>query len=170
MVPVFFALFPNFPKFHAANGIEVASSPSYPKIFHNDSRAHPAGVISSVPARGRRGATTTPDVNHRPFLSAGRASKVDGKARETSLFPKNNSGEPAFPLKSLIRGFVVDVVVSYIVLLEGSCLSFSGNAREGRKTERTPDTLAIAVFRSPFCLFSVCFRNAAREVYFRLKF
>lgn len=49
-----------------------------------------------------------PDVNHPPLLSAGGRAKWMGKPR-TSLFPKNNSDEPAFPLKSLIRGFVVGI-------------------------------------------------------------
>lgn len=70
-------------------------SPSCPKIFHGDSRAHPAGPVI-FPVLGEEGrrkvreatgrdATATPDVNHFPPLVGQRASKVDGKAQDVSL-------------------------------------------------------------------------------------
>lgn len=156
-------------------------SPSCLKIFHGDSRAHPAGpVISSVPA-GKDATATYPDVNH-PQPPSLRSCRTKGEqsgweSLGTSLFPKNNSGEPAFPLKSLIRGSVVG-----IRSFNGRELGRSsrwvprkgrGGSREGcrvkkgtcrRAGERELDTSwrsAVAILGwSPFCLCG-CSRDVA---------
>lgn len=69
-------------------------SPSCPKIFHGDSRAHPAGpVIFPVPgqeggeeAAGEgRDSHPSPRCKSSPALVGRRASKVDGKAQDVSL-------------------------------------------------------------------------------------
>lgn len=78
-------IFPNSPPLMALK----LEFPSCLKIFHSDSRAHPARpVISPMPA-GRDATATYPNVNHPvplPFIPVGRrVSKVDGKVRDVSL-------------------------------------------------------------------------------------
>lgn len=163
-------------KFHATNGIETR----VPELSEDISwwftgTSCRTGNIPGVGGsrkrtreEGRRGegGTRQPplDVNHPPLplplLSTGGRAKWMGKPR-TSLFPKNNSDEPAFPLKSLIRGFVVGIPN---LTEKGKFVVHLGGVRW-----RRAGRLFGHFSKSVLSFVSVMLR-ACCEVYFRLKF